>query len=147
MTYRHTQTAPPMYIIAAVGALWMLMWAIADDGSAMRSWWSAAVAVLLILVGLVAARLTVVVDHESVTATFGWGWPRRRIGLGAIEEVEAVRNRWWHGYGIHKVSGGWIFNNAGRDAVELRLRSGKVFRVGTDQPAELLAALDRAHTA
>jgi hypothetical protein len=34
-----------------------------------------------------------------------------------------------------------MYNNAGRDAIELSLRSGKVFRIGTDQPAELLEAV------
>ena len=146
MLYRRTQTAPAMYVITVVGALCFVMWAIADDGAGLGVWF-AVLGLLLIAVGLVAARLTVVVDDTSVTSAYGWGWPRRRIDLHEIDEVAAVRNSWWHGWGIHKVSGGWIFNNAGRDAVELRLRSGKVFRMGTDQPAELLAALDRAHTA
>ncbi len=40
---------------------------------------------------------------------------------------------------------GWMYNNAGRDAIELSLRSGRVFRIGTDQPDELLEALRRGH--
>ncbi len=71
----------------------------------------------------------------------------RRIEVGEIVAAARVRNSWWHGWGIRKVSRGWMYNNAGRDAIELTLRSGKVFRIGTDQPDELLAALERAQTA
>jgi hypothetical protein len=85
--------------------------------------------------------LTVVVDARTVTASFGWGWPRRTIDRAEIESAARVRNSWWHGWGIRKVSRGWMYNNAGRDAIKLSLRSGRVFRIGTDQPAELLAAI------
>jgi hypothetical protein len=146
MTYRTVQTASLMYLISASGAVIGLVGLVSSSLGGAR-WWFVALGLLLVAVGLVAARLTVVVDDRSVTTTFGWGWPRRRIDLDQIEEVAAVHNSWWHGWGIRKVSRGWMFNNAGRDAVELRLRSGKVFRVGTDQPAALLAALERAHTA
>jgi hypothetical protein len=146
MTYRNVQTASLMYLISASGAVIGLI-GLAGGSLGAARWWLVALGVLLFVVGLVAARLTVVVDERSVTTTFGWGWPRRRIDLDEIAEIAAVRNSWWYGWGIRKVSRGWMFNNAGRDAIELRLRSGKVFRVGTDQPAELLAVLERAHTA
>jgi len=41
------------------------------------------------------------------------------------------------------ISGGWMYNVWGLDAVELNLTSGKVFRIGTDEPAELLAAVEQ----
>ena len=93
--------------------------------------------------GVIAARLTVVVDAQSVSASFGWGWPRRRIARSEIERAAHVRNSWWYGWGIRKIRKGWMFNNAGRDAIELTLRSGTLFRIGTDQPGELLAAIER----
>jgi hypothetical protein len=106
-------------------------------------WFSQAAMLILAATGLVAARLTVVVDARAVTASFGWGWPRRSIDRSEIETAVQVRNSWWHGWGIRKVSRGWMYNSAGRDAIELSLRSGRVFRIGTDQPAELLAAITR----
>lgn len=36
-----------------------------------------------------------------------------------------------------------MYNVAGYDAVELELRSGRVFRIGTDEPDALLAAIER----
>jgi hypothetical protein len=146
MPYRHVQKAPHMYALVVAGALFVVMGALADDGSPNGSWWFLAVWLLVIAVGLLMARLTVVVDHESVAAAFGWGWPRRRIELATVVDATPVRNRWWAGWGIRKVSRGWMFNNSGREAVELTLVSSRVFRIGTDQPAELLAAIERAQT-
>ena len=130
-----------MYLISVFGAAGAGWGVVVRDELGGGFWWFEAAMVVLIATGLVAARLTVVVDARVVTASFGWGWPRRSIERSEIENAVPVRNSWWHGWGIRKVSRGWMYNNVGRDAIELSLRSGRVFRVGTDQPAELLAAL------
>ena len=98
---------------------------------------------LVIVTGVVISRLTATVDDRSVSAAFGWGWPRRSVEVADIVAVREVRNSWWHGWGIRKVHHGWMYNIAGYDAVELELRSGKVFRIGTDDPASLLGAIER----
>lgn len=130
-----------MYLICVIGVVG-LAWSVAlRDDLGSQIWFFQAVMLLLAAIGLVGARLTVVVDARTVTASFGWGWPRRAIDRAEIESAVQVRNSWWHGWGIRKVSRGWMYNNAGRNAIELSLRSGRVFRIGTDQPVELLAAI------
>jgi hypothetical protein len=130
-----------MYLISGFGVVGVA-WGVAIRGELGGGFWFFVAAMLLVAaVGVVGARLTVVVDARAVTASFGWGWPSRTIDRCEIESAVHVRNSWWHGWGIRKVARGWMYNNAGRDAIELSLRSGKVFRVGTDQPAELLAAV------
>ena len=42
-----------------------------------------------------------------------------------------------------KIHGFWLYNVSGFDAVELRLKSGDVYRLGTDDPEGLSAALKR----
>ena len=141
MAYRHVQHAPAMYLISglgAVGAAAGLGWREELAGG----YWIYQIAMLLLIVtGVVAARLTVIVDDAVVTTSFGWGWPRRSIDLNEVTNASQVRNSWWSGWGLRKVSRGWMYNNAGRDAIELTMRSGKVFRIGTDEPVELLAAI------
>jgi hypothetical protein len=130
-----------MYLISVIGLI-TLVWGFAGrDELGAGFWVFQAVMLLVAAVGVVAARLTVVVDARAVTASFGWGWPRRSIDRAEINGAVQVRNSWWHGWGIRKVSRGWMYNNAGREAVQLSLRSGRVFRIGTDQPAELLVAI------
>lgn len=77
---------------------------------------------------------------------FGWGWPRRVIDVADITAFRPVRNKWWYGFGIRVISGGWMYNVWGLDAVELDLASGRKFRIGTDETIDLAAALT-LHTA
>ena len=55
--------------------------------------------------------------------------------------MRAVRNKWIYGWGIRRLPGGWMYNVWGLDAIELDLVSGKRFRIGTDDPDGLLAAI------
>jgi hypothetical protein len=63
------------------------------------------------------------------------------VRLGDITDIRQVRNKWYYGWGIRKIPGGWMYNVWGLDAVELELQSGKKFRIGTDEPTELLGIL------
>jgi hypothetical protein len=130
-----------MYLISVAGVVGLACGVVVSDELGRGVWLFQAAMLLVAAIGVVGARLTVVVDARAVTASFGWGWPTRTVDRAEIESAVRVRNSWWHGWGIRKVSRGWMYNNAGRDAVELSLRSGRVFRIGTDQPAELLAAI------
>jgi hypothetical protein len=130
-----------MYLISVAGVVGIAVGVAVRDELGGGFWLFQVAMLLVAATGLVGARLTVVVDAQAVTASFGRGWPRRCIDRSDIESAVQVRNSWWHGWGIRKVSRGWMYNNAGRDAIELSLRSGKVFRIGTDRPAELLAAV------
>ena len=96
---------------------------------------------VLLAVLLLFSRLEVTVSGGPVVAAFGFGWPRRVIELGEVTVVRQVRNPWWYGWGLRKVPHGWMYNVWGLDAVEFDLSSGKVFRIGTDQPEELFAVL------
>ena len=97
---------------------------------------------ILVIVATVIVfnRLTVTVDANEVAARFGWGWPKRVIAFHEIAAVRQVRNKWIYGWGSRWIPGGWMFNVWGRDAVEIDLTTGSKFRIGTDQPEELLAA-------
>lgn len=87
------------------------------------------------------SMLTVLVDAEQIRVYFGRGWPRKTISRADIVSVRPERNEWWHGLGIRWIPRGALWNVWGRDAAELQLRSGRVFRVGTDDVDALVAAL------
>jgi hypothetical protein len=88
--------------------------------------------------------LTVEIDGEVLRFRFGIGLIRKSIPLGEIVKAEPVRNRWIYGWGIHMTPTGWLYNVSGLEAVEITLKSGKSLRIGTDQPNELAAAINRA---
>jgi hypothetical protein len=86
--------------------------------------------------------LTVTVDEEAVTARFGVGLIRRRIKIKDILSAAPVRNKWYNGWGVRMLDTGWMYNVSGLDAVEIEYQGGK-FRIGTDEPEELVRALRR----
>jgi hypothetical protein len=91
---------------------------------------------------VVLSRLTVEVDDNSLRAYFGRGWPQRTLTFAEATSAHAVRNYWWYGFGIWWIPKGTVWTVWGFDAVEVGLSSGRVFRIGTDEPEALLAALE-----
>ena len=89
------------------------------------------------------ARLSVRISDDAVTVAFGLGLPRRTIATERILATRTVRNKWYAGWGIRYIRTGWMWNVWGLSAVELDLAGGRHFRIGTDRPDELAAAISR----
>jgi hypothetical protein len=138
--YRHTQ--PGYLTVGSAGAAAGMLVAGLSRGAAAAGLLPAAL--LLGGVGLVFSRLTVEIADGELRVVFGPGWTARRVRLAEIRSVNAVRNPWWYGWGIRLTPHGTLYNVSGRDAVEVRLRTGKRFRVGTDEPDVLEHALREA---
>jgi hypothetical protein len=88
--------------------------------------------------------LTVEVSGEAIRLRFGVGLIRKRIALRDVRSWREFRNPWYTGWGIRLGPGGVLWNVSGYDAVQLELEDGKRFRIGTDEPAELVSAITRA---
>lgn len=104
------------------------------------------VLVVTALIVVLGSVLTVAVDDSHVSAWFLASWPSHRIALTDISSFERVRNKAWWGLGIRKVPNGWMYNVGGLDAIEVVHSNGKRFRIGTNDPDGLEAALaEKAH--
>ncbi|HSD28721.1 MAG TPA: hypothetical protein VLL75_15570, partial [Vicinamibacteria bacterium] len=134
--YRHTQVGWVTLGVAA--AVVALAWATAPEGAPV-----APMLVIAALIALVFGVLTVEVDHVAVRLRFGVGLIRKRILLRDVQAWREVRNPWYAGWGIRMGPGGLLWNVSGLDAVELTLPDGRHFRIGTDEPAALAAAIAR----
>jgi hypothetical protein len=141
MPYRHTQ--PGTWTVISCMAFAALDAAIAWQTG---QWIAVAVLVLLIAVATLFSSLSVEVNESEIRWHFGPGLWTYRLSLSEIESVCLVRNRWWNGWGIRTAPGFRLYSVSGFDAVELRLKSGGVQRIGTDDPQGLAAAL-KASTA
>jgi hypothetical protein len=140
--YEHRQTATwltALLLGSALGA-GALALAVAAESTA-GAVVAGAVAFVVLLAAWIFRSLRVRVGDTHVEVAFGSGWPRRSIALAEIESAEPVRNRWWYGWGIRFTPHGWLWNLSGLDAVELRRRGGKRFRIGTDDPEGLAGAI------
>ena len=103
-------------------------------------------AAVLVFLALAFSTLTIEVAPGVLSWRFGFGLWRRSVPLAEIASVTAVRNPWWYGWGIHKTPRGWLYNVSGLQAVEIVLKSGSVFRLGTDEAARLARALTPQNT-
>jgi hypothetical protein len=104
-------------------------------------WTAAIILIALIAAALVFSSLTVEVNGTELRWFFGPRFWTYRLPLDEIETVAVVRNHWWNGFGIRMRPGFRLYNVSGLDAIELRLKSGDVRRIGTDDPQGLSAAL------
>lgn len=136
--YRHKQTGTVIIVMLALGAI--LLSVVMRDIS---SWVIIMSFGILLLAGILFGTLTVEVTSGKIKFWFGPGLIRKQYPLSEVTRAEAVRNRWYYGWGIRYTPHGWLFNVSGLDAVAVTLSSGKKFRIGTDQPHELERAIRR----
>jgi hypothetical protein len=139
MPYHHTQRRSSILtvvlFVAVFGAAFL---------SQRTLWPSVAVMVVLIAVEIVFKSLTVEVSGQELRWYFGPGFWSYRLPLDQVATVAVVRNHWWNGFGIRMRSGFRLYNVSGLDAVELRLNSNEIRRIGTDDPQGLAQALQAA---
>lgn len=137
MSYRHTQ--PGWLTLGVCGALLALLvgfTARVPEPHVRVVALCLGVSVILICV-VIFGSLTVTVNDDTITIQFGPGVIRKKIGLGDVASCRVVRNSWLWGWGIRLIPGGWLYNVSGLDAVELTMKNGRVFRIGTDEPQRL----------
>ena len=130
--YKHTQIGWLTLIVLGIGIL-----LIGYFGFLYSSWTALSVFGVLVVCIILFASLAVIVNDKSIEIKFGVGLISKKFSLEEIESCTVVRNRWWYGWGIRKISKGWLFNVSGLDAVELAMRNGKVYRIGTDESQKL----------
>jgi hypothetical protein len=138
--YEHTQVG---YLIigAIVAAMVLIGIILANTG---MNWIAVGVLVVLAVALVLFPSLTVVIWEEELEVRFGPGTIRKRLKLNEIESCQAVKNPWYYGWGIRLTPHGVLFRVSGLHAVEIKLRTGKKYLIGTDVPQELEQAIKQA---
>ena len=142
MIYRHTQTGTLILVLC------LAIMAFGIGVSMMSGRWQPGTIITIIFVPLTIlfSSITVEVDNSELRWFFGPGLWKYRLFLREIDDVAVVRNHWWNGWGIRMAPGFLLYNVSGFDAVELRVGSSDVRRIGTDDPQGLAAALRARHS-
>ena len=101
--------------------------------------------ILIIFILASFSTLQTTIDEKYLKIKFGYGIYTKKFLLEDILSAEIVRNHWYYGWGIRlwlwpKM---WIYNVSGFKAVEIKLKNGKIFRIGTDEPEELKQAIHK----
>ena len=151
ISYKHTQIGYLMLVVAlAVLALftWVQITARAEPPS-VDSGTNFLVTFIMVLILVILASfttLTASIDKNCLQIKFGYGIFRKKFLLSEIVSTKQVKNHWYYGWGIRlwlwpKM---WIYNVSGFDAVEIIMKNGKAYRIGTDAPGELETAIKRS---
>ena len=150
-TYKHTQIGYLMLVLT-LAMLLLFAWAYitaraeppsVDSGTNLLV---TAVMVFILLILASFTTLTVSLDKNYLGIKFGYGMFRKKFPLHDIVSATSVKNHWYYGWGIRfwlwpKM---WIYNISGFEAVEITMKNGQVYRIGTDDPNGLETALKKA---
>jgi hypothetical protein len=137
--YRHTQIGYLTVIVIIVAALGIVA-TLPDDVRPVTF----GVAGLMVIIAVLFSSLTVEVGDGELRFHFGPGFWRKRIALSDVKAATTTQSSWWEGWGIRITPRGMLYNVSGTDAVEIELRSGRQFRIGTDEPEALVQAIRTA---
>ena len=139
--YRHTQIGKAMIIIFIIAIFFVWGMGQVSPSETSNIIW------LLILFGFILSSfgtLQITVNSEYLKLKFGWGIFQKKFIQKDIISTAKVRNKWYYGLGIKFLllpKKTILFAVSGLDAVEIQMKNGKIYRLGTDQPLKLLRAL------
>lgn len=147
-SYKHTQIGYLMIIVTLV-VLALFAWAqitvraeplSVDSGT---NFLITAVMALILFFLASVTTLTTSIDEKHLQIKFGYGIFRKKFMFSEIASAKQVKNHWYYGWGIRF----WfwprmcIYNVSGFGAVEIVMKNGKIYRIGTDAPNELETAI------
>jgi hypothetical protein len=141
--YEHTQVGTLMRIVfggftVVFGGV--ALYSVSNDSSDLSLPMLMALGLMVICLFLFHS-LTVTISQDDILLRFGIGLIRKRFAVADIQQAVIVKNRWYYGWGVKLGPSGWIFNVSGFDAVEIQMKNDRCYRIGTDEPGALLAAI------
>ncbi|MFA5917502.1 MAG: hypothetical protein WC850_04715 [Candidatus Gracilibacteria bacterium] len=144
MNYKHTQISYLMIVVTlATLSLFARTYITASaEPPSTNSGTNFAITAIMALILFILASfvsLQVIIDEKYLRIKFGYGIYQKKFSLNDIKSAKIVKNHWYYGWGIRvwlwpKM---WIYNVSGFDAVEIKLKNGKTYRIGTNEPKKL----------
>lgn len=148
MKYKHTQIGYLMLIVT-LAVLVLFAWTYitganeppsVDSGN---NFLMTSIMVIILCILTSFGTLQVHIDGKHLRIRFGYGIYRKKFLLNDIISVKTVKNHRWYGRGIRRWLWRkmWIYNVSGFDAIEIQMKNGKIYRIGTDEPKKLEQAI------
>lgn len=142
--YKHTQIGYLMIFVSLavlVFFAWLKIVARSEPLSVDSGTNFAVTAIMALILFIIASfsTLTVIINEQFLKISFGLGIFYKKFLLSEINTVKKVKNHWYYGWGIKL----WfwpkmqIFGVSGFDAIELTMKNGRIYRIGTDEPEAL----------
>ena len=146
-SYKHTQIG---YLILSILCVILALYIFLAITISTQSddFTPAIIAVMALVLFILASfsTLTVSIDEKYLRVKFGYGIFAKKFPLAEVASYKTVKNHWYYGWGIRLWLWPtmWIYNVSGFDAVELTMKNGRIYRIGTDEPQELATAIAQA---
>ncbi|KXK27241.1 MAG: hypothetical protein TR69_WS6001000114 [candidate division WS6 bacterium OLB20] len=86
-------------------------------------------------------RTTVTDDH--IIVRLGWVF-EQQIPLAEVTGIADHEESLMSDWGIRPLGNGWLFSISGYAAIDIHMRNGSMFVIGTQRPSELLSAIQQA---
>ncbi|HEU0085980.1 MAG TPA: hypothetical protein VFQ59_03435 [Candidatus Paceibacterota bacterium] len=136
--FKHTQIGYLMIVVAFCLVVFFT-WLLNIIPSEENSWLISIIMILVVGLVLSMSTLETLIDEEYLRIKFGYGIFKKKFPLHEIASVRAVKNHIYNGWGIRVWFWPymWIYNVSGFNAVEIKMRDGRIFRIGTDIPERL----------
>ena len=136
--YKHTQKGWVIIIASVVaGGLLSL-----TGPLALNAGFEFAIAIFMASIIVLFGALTVEVSNDLAKVSFGIGLIHYKFQMADIASAKIRRIKWYSGFGIHGWPGkGWLLNVSGLDTVELTMKNGMLYLIGTDEPQQLCDAI------
>lgn len=131
--YKHTQFGYLIATLLIIGMI-LILFLMKFYGF---DWIAFIVLIILVICLFLFSTLTISINNDILKISFGIGLIRKEFLLKDIESCRIVKNPWYYGWGIRLTPYGWLYNVSGFYAVEIKLKTGKRYRIGTDAPYEL----------
>ena len=93
---------------------------------------------LLLLLLVLFSNLTVTGFPTYLEMKYGIGLFRKSFQYQDIRSCSIKKNHWFYGWGVRKIPGGWLYNVSGSMSVQLDMKNGRMYRIGTDEPEKLM---------
>ncbi len=142
-TYKHRQIGTLMGVFALfVLLLGLVLVRTLSLRGEQYSWLIVGLPILITVITLALfSVLEVTIDAQHLTWRF-LPFITKSVPLADVLEAKPTRTSFIYGWGIHYTDRGWLYNVSGFGAVHIRMRDGKQFMLGSDEPAALADAIN-----
>jgi len=137
MMYKHTQIGYLFDIVLSISLLILLFIGVVYEFTPIVL----ALFIFLLLSLVLFPSLTIEIDKTKLTIRFGLGIISKNINLENIRSCRVAKNPWYYGWRISLTPHGWLYNISGLFSVEILMKNGKRYRLGTDEPERLESAI------
>jgi hypothetical protein len=101
------------------------------------SWFYLGFVLLFLALLALFSTLTVTGFTNYIEIRFGIGLVRKKFYYKDIQSCSVQKNPFIYGWGVRKIPGGWLYNVSGSMSVQLDMKNGKMYRIGTPEPEKL----------